>query len=122
MSIHGKHLNFFNEHRIDYFDKEHFNQFKELVTKPVSGYIEITDEAIEEIYNKTEGNPYFTNFICKEMLNTAIEKKDSHITDKEMRDAINKAISKAETHIFFFFCEDGIREFNDKQEEISYKR
>ncbi|MEV9526548.1 MULTISPECIES: phosphoribosyltransferase-like protein [Aliarcobacter] len=122
MSIHGKHLNFFNEHRIDYFDKEHFNQFKELVTKPVSGYIEITDEAIEEIYNKTEGNPYFTNFICKEMLNTAIEKKDSHITDKEMRDAINKAISKAETHIFAHFWEDGIREFNDKQEEISYKR
>ncbi len=24
MSIHGKHLNFFNEHRIDYFDKEMF--------------------------------------------------------------------------------------------------
>lgn len=122
MSIHGKHLNFFNEHRIDYFDKEQFNQFKELVTKPVSGYIDITDEAIEEIYNKTAGNPYFTNFICREMLSTAIEKKDSHITDKEMQEAIDRALIKAENHVFAHFWEDGIIEFNDKQEEVSYKR
>jgi len=124
MSIHGKHLNFFNEHRVDYFDKEHLNQFKELVQKPVSGYIDITDEAIENVYVETAGNPYFTNLICKEMLNIAIEKKDSHITDKEMIEAIEKVIYKAEKHIFIHFWEDGIRELQDESiaEETSYKR
>lgn len=122
ISIHGKHLNFFNEHRIDYFDKEQFNQFKELVTKPVNNYIDITDEAVEEIYNITAGNPYFTNFICKEMLDTAIEKRDSHITDLDMNESIERALSKKQIIMSLLIFEDGIREFNDKQEEVSYKR
>lgn len=124
MSIHGKHLNFFNEHRVDYFDKEHFSQFKELVQKPVNGYIDITNEAVEKVYIETAGNPYFTNLICKEMLNIAIEKKDSHITDRDMLEAIEKIIYNAEKHTFIHFWEDGIREFRDESiaEETSYKR
>lgn len=122
MSIHGQYLNFFKEHRVDYFDKEHFNQFKELVKKPVENYLDISDKAIELIYNETSGNPYFTNFICKEMLNTSIEKRDNHITDKEMSEAIEKAIKQAPTHIFIHFWDDGIRELNIRKEEITYKR
>jgi hypothetical protein len=122
ISIQGEQLNKFDSCRVDYFDKEHWQQFKELVQKPVNNYIDITDKAIEKIYNETAGNPFFTNVICKEMLNLAIDKKDTHITDIEIKKAICKSLQKAETQRFSHLWEDGIREDNDKEEEISYKR
>ncbi|MFT5835625.1 MAG: putative AAA+ superfamily ATPase [Sulfurimonas sp.] len=122
ISMQGQQLNKFNSQRIDYFDKEDWSQFKELVQKPVKGYIDITDEAIDRIYDETAGNPFFTNTICKQMLSLAIEKKDSHITDIEINIAIEKALKYAGTQKFLHFWEDGIREDKDKEEEVSYKR
>jgi hypothetical protein len=122
ISIQGEQLNKFDSCRVDYFDKEHWQQFKELVQKPVENYIDITDEAIEKIYNETAGNPFFTNVVCKEMLNLSIDKKDTHITDIEIEKAIKKSLLNTETQRFSHFWEDGIREDSDKEEEISYKR
>lgn len=122
ISIQGEQLNKFDSCRVDYFDKEHWQQFKELVQKPVQEFIDITDEAIEKIYNETAGNPFFTNVICKEMLDLAVSKKDTHITNIEVAEAIKKSLQKTETQRFSHFWEDGIREDNDKEEEISYKR
>ena len=122
INIQGEQLNKFNSCRVDYFDKEHWTQYKEFVEKPVYGYLDITEQAIDQIYTVTAGNPFFTNVICKEMLNLAIENRDSHITDIEIDIAIQKSIDKAESQIFSHFWEDGIREDNDKEEEESYKR
>ncbi|MFK2823297.1 AAA family ATPase [Arcobacter sp. YIC-80] len=122
ISIQGEQLNKFDSCRVDYFDKEHWQQFKELVQKPVQDFIDITDEAIEKIYNETAGNPFFTNVICKEMLDLAVNKKDTHITNIEVDEAIKRSLQKTETQRFSHFWEDGIREDNDKEEEISYKR
>lgn len=122
ISIQGKHLNKFKSHRVDYFDKEHWSEFKDLVEKPVENYLDITDEAINLLYEITAGNPFFTNVICETMMEIAIEKKDSFVTDVEMDEAIKKSVETAEAQIFSHFWEDGIKEDNDKEEEISYKR
>ena len=60
----GEQLNKFKSHRVDYFDKEHWNEFKDLVKIPVQDYLDITDEAINRLYESTTGNPFFTNVIC----------------------------------------------------------
>jgi hypothetical protein len=122
ISIQGEQLNKFKSHRVDYFDKEHWSEFKDLVKKPVENYLDITDEAINLLYEVTAGNPFFTNVICETMMEIAIDKKDSFITDAEMDEAIKKSIETAEAQIFSHFWEDGIKEDNDKEEEISYKR
>lgn len=122
ISIQGEQLNKFESYRVDYFDKEHWSEFKDLVKKPVKNYLDITDEAINVLYEITAGNPYFTNIICETMMKIAIEKKDSFITDVEMDEAIKKSVETAEAEIFAHFWEDGIKEDNDKEEEISYKR
>lgn len=122
ISIQGEQLNKFESYRVDYFDKEHWSEFKDLVKKPVENYLDITDEAINVLYEITAGNPYFTNIICETMMKIAIEKRDSFITDVEMDEAINKSVETAEAEIFAHFWEDGIKEDNDKEEEISYKR
>ena len=56
------------------------------------------------------------------MLNIAIDKKDTHITEIEIEEAIDKSLQKTEIQRFSHFWEDGIREDNDKEEEISYIR
>lgn len=122
ISIQGEQLNKFESYRVDYFDKEHWSEFKDLVKKPVENYLDITDEAINVLYEITAGNPYFTNIICETMMKIAIEKRDSFITDVEMDEAIKKSVETAEAEIFAHFWEDGIKEDNDKEEEISYKR
>ena len=122
ISIQGEQLNKFESYRVDYFDKEHWSDFKDLVKKPVENYLDITDEAINVLYEITAGNPYFTNIICETMMRIAIEKRDSFVTDIEMNEAIKKSIEIAEAEIFAHFWEDGIKEDNDKEEEISYKR
>lgn len=122
ISIQGEQLNKFKSHRVDYFDKEHWSEFKDLVKKPVENYLDITDEAINLLYEVTAGNPFFTNVICETMMEIAIEKRDSFITDVEMDEAIKKSVETAEAQIFSHFWEDGIKEDNDKEEEISYKR
>ncbi|MDN5114013.1 phosphoribosyltransferase-like protein [Aliarcobacter butzleri] len=122
ISIQGEQLNKFKSHRVDYFDKEHWSEFKDLVKKPVEKYLDITDQAINLLYEETAGNPFFTNVICETMMKIAIFKKDSFITDTEMIEAISKSVEAAEPQIFSHFWEDGIKEDNDKEEEISYKR
>jgi len=122
ISIQGEQLNKFKSHRVDYFDKEHWNEFKDLVKIPVANYLDITDEAISKLYESTAGNPFFTNVICEKMMEIAIEKRDSFITHIEIEESIDKSISNAEPQIFSHFWEDGIKEDNDKEEEISYKR
>jgi hypothetical protein len=122
ISIQGEQINKFEAYRVDYFDKEHWSEFKDLVKKPVENYLDITDEAINVLYEITAGNPYFTNIICETMMRMAIEKRDSFITDVEMDEAIKKSIEIVEAEIFAHFWEDGIKEDNDKEEEISYKR
>ena len=122
ISIQGEQLNKFKSHRVDYFDKEHWSEFKDLVKVPVRNYLDITDEAINKLYEQTAGNPFFTNVICETMMEIAIERRDSFITDVEMEEAIKKSIEMAETQIFLHFWEDGIKEDNEKEEEVSYKR
>ncbi|KKR29165.1 MAG: hypothetical protein UT60_C0006G0028, partial [candidate division CPR2 bacterium GW2011_GWD2_39_7] len=92
ISIQGEHLNKFQPYKVDYFDKEHWSEFKDLVKKPVETYLDITDEAINLLYEVTAGNPFFTNVICDTMMKIAIEKRDSFITDVEMDEAIKKSI------------------------------
>lgn len=122
ISTQGEQLNKFKSHRVDYFDKAHWSEFKDLVKVPVEDYLDITDAAINKLYEQTAGNPFFTNVICEVIIERAIKKRDSFITDIEVEEAIKQSIEDAETQIFSHFWEDGIKEDNDKEEEVSFKR
>lgn len=123
ISCQGEQLNKFQSIRVDYFDKENYwADFQELVRKPVNNILEITDKALEYLYNQTSGNPFFTIIVCAKLFAIMVERRDTHVTEFEMEQAVKHVIKENGTQIFSHFWEDGIKHYAEKEEEVSIVR
>jgi hypothetical protein len=123
ISCQGDTLNKFQSIRVDYFDKEkHLPDFQELVRRPVRQWFEITDEALTTLYNQAAGNPFFTKLICSSLFNMMVERRDSHVTPKEIEETTERALQAVASNVFQHFWEDGIFETGVRAEEISIQR
>jgi hypothetical protein len=118
-------FNKFKPVRVDYFDKEDgWDDFKKLIRLPVEGKLDVSDKAIDYIYNQTSGNPYFTKLICIELYSFMVKNRDRHVTEKEAIKAteIARNSSNIGATDFSHFWEDGIKEKAEKEEEVSINR
>lgn len=117
-------LNLFSPFQVDYFDKEKFfGDFKELIRYPVQDILEFSDESIDEIYKLTEGNPFFTKFVCDKLFKQACEKKDSYVSIDEAKEAITESIESLDTINVNHFWIDGIWEDqSEKRDQIQTQR
>lgn len=117
-------LNLFSPFQVDYFDKEKFfGDFKELIRHPVQNILEFSDESIDEIYKLTEGNPFFTKFVCDKLFKQACERKDSYISIDEAKEAITNSIESLDTINVNHFWIDGIWEDqSEKRDQIQTQR
>jgi len=105
----GQQLNKFQPIRVDYFDRQqNWSSFSELVRRPVADWIEITDEALETLWEHTAGNPFFTRLICGELFRQIVRRRDSHVTNRDVRDAISATITSTAANSFQHFWDDGI--------------
>ena len=109
LAAQGDHLNKFKSFRVDYFDRAaHWADFQELVRKPVSDWLEVSDEAIAELYDLTAGNPFFTKLIGGDLYRLMIERRDAHVTASEVREAAESAVQAVASNSFQHFWEDGV--------------
>lgn len=123
ISCQGEQLNKFQSIRVDYFDKENYwDDFQDLVSRPVKKTLEITDKALGYLYNKTSGNPFFTSIVCAKLFTIMVERRDTHVTELEMEQAVKQIIETNGTQIFSHFWEDRIKWKEEKEEEISITR
>lgn len=119
--IHADKLNKFTTKNIDYFDKEKdWKTYRELIIRPVlllsrpDSTLVFSEAALNIIYDFSAGNPFFTNIICKELFIMMLNKRDCHVTEKEVEQAIKETIAKADTcNSFYHFWEDGILEIDE---------
>jgi len=103
-------LNKFDAWNVGYFNKsEYWEDFKSLLTGPVQGLIEYSDEAILELYEATEGNPFYTKFVAKLLYKKMCEKRCAFISIDEIKDAIHDTILHMEAINLNHFWSDGIR-------------
>lgn len=92
-------LNKFESLSVDYFDSERFwNDFQDLVRRPVSGTIEFTDDAIIALYEATEGNPFFAKLICSNIYRRACETRNSYVSQEEVEIAIASSLKSLDTN------------------------
>lgn len=124
MSCQGHALNKFRSMRVDYFDKENYwNDFSELIKRPVRKWFEISDTAINYLYQETAGNPFYTKWICSNMFDLMVNLRDCHVSSAEIDIAIKKSLAEIASNSFQHFWEDGIFEDSGELcEEISIKR
>lgn len=118
----GVALNKFKPIRIDYFDKEHWQDYQDLIQKPVAPYIEFSDAAITTLFEETAGNPYFTKLICQNLFTQLLQRRDCHVTSAEVKNIVSTTIHNVKTNSFQHFWEDGIFEVGVKKEKISIDR
>lgn len=117
-------LNKFDAWNVGYFNKsEYWEDFKSLLSTPVQGTIEYSDEAILKLYEVTEGNPFYTKFVAKILYKKMCEKRCAFISIDEMEDAIRDTILHMEAINLNHFWSDGIRvEDTERRDLIETQR
>ncbi len=117
---HGEQLNNWKNRAVDTFDREtQFESFKKLVIIPAKGYIQFTEDAINEIYEFSSGNPYFTNVICGWIFDRCYVKRDSEVDKHDVHKAIEYSLKKEAKTSFQHFWLDGILDSPEKKDRIS---
>lgn len=96
--------------QVDYFDKEgYWEDFRELVKRPVRrDLIEFNDEAIDTLYETTEGNPFYTKIICRKIYTQACEDRNAYISEDNIEQAISAAARELDLNHFNHLWKDGI--------------
>lgn len=123
--IHGDKVNLFKWIAVDYFSKEQWEDYRDLVTRPVSSYkFEFTEDSIFCLYRYTSGNPYFTNLICQNLFSIMLSRRDCHITRREVELALRETIINEKGSSFAHFWEDGILDSDEisKIKEMNKRR
>ena len=122
-SAQGHALNRYQPMQLDYFDKSiHWRDFEDLVRRPVEPWLEYSDDAVSALYEISAGNPFFTKLVCRSLLALMIERRDAHITTREVEEARRSALRTIQANAFQHFWEDGILEAGESLEAISVDR
>ena len=105
----GARLNKFKSVPLSYLDRStQWSDFCDLVRRPVAAWLEITDEAVDAIWNITDGHPYYTKMLCQPLFTMMVERRDGHVTDLEVSEANAVLISTLDTPAFQHFWDDGV--------------
>ena len=94
LNQHGQHLNLLKPCPVDYFNRDQWTDFEDLVRKPTEYCLEFGADAYASIYEYTEGNPYYTKLICAGILARACERHDSFVGAQEVELAVETLIER----------------------------
>ncbi len=110
MARQGQKLNNYSLINLSYFSRTtEWEDFKLLVQEPSKDKLNWHEDAVGEVFNLSNGNPYFAKLICSWVLKAAIKKRDADVTDKEVRDAVEVEISTSlSSNSFAHLWQDGI--------------
>jgi hypothetical protein len=110
--------NSFQNREVSTFNKKReFDSFKKIITGPASPYINYSNEAIEKIYDVTNGNPYFANLICFNVFTICLRLKDNEVDINTVLKAIALIIEAYQKSHFEHFWADGITEDSNVKKE-----
>jgi hypothetical protein len=123
MTFQGDRLNKFRAVRVDYFDREqHWPDFEALIRRPVSPWLEISEQALTLLYQESAGNPYFAKLIASEVFSLAVSRRDCHVTASEVQEAVRNALQHVSANSFEHFWRDGILATGAQAELVSVQR
>ena len=93
-----------------------------LVQAPTKGLLHWHEEAVSEVYNITNGNPYFAKLLCGSIFDKAVRDRDADITAREVNVAVEAAITGLGANYFVHLWQDGISRPEAEREPIVLRR
>jgi hypothetical protein len=119
----GDKLNKFAAEKVDYFSRSReWADYVDLVRKPVVGSLNWHDSAVTELFNLTNGHPYYTKVICSKAYANAVSERDTEITSEEVARAVDGVVAALEVNSFAHLWKDGIAGTDDECEVAELKR
>lgn len=123
MDRQGQKLNNFSRINLSYFTREtEWSDFQLLVRTPAANILNWHDDAISEVFNSTNGNPYFTQIICAGVFRAAVSERDADITATEVRRSIEVQVSDLGANSFAHLWQDGVPKAADEREPDILRR
>lgn len=123
MSRQGQKLNNFTRISLSYFSRdEEWLDFKEMVMKPSSGKLSWHEDAISEVFNISNGNPYYAKLVCAGVARRAISDRDADITRGEVSMASQEQLSSLGSNSFAHLWQDGIPKAPEDREPDILRR
>jgi hypothetical protein len=109
MDRQGQKLNNFSRVNLSYFSRtSEWSDFQLLVRSPTSQILNWHDDAVSEVFNITNGNPYFANIVCAGVMRLAVSERDADVTAKEVGRAVEFEISTFGANSFAHLWQDGV--------------
>ncbi|SIO57924.1 hypothetical protein SAMN05443247_08707 [Bradyrhizobium erythrophlei] len=109
MDRQGQKLNNFSRVSLNYFSRtDEWDDFQLIVKQPTSGTLHWHEDAVSEVFNTTNGNPYFAKSVCAQVMRQAVSERDADITANEVSRAIEKEVSTFGAHSFAHIWQDGV--------------
>lgn len=109
ISAQGDQLNKFIHEPLDYFNRtDEWEDYVQLIKSPVDNKIVWYDTAITDLYNLTNGQPYYTKLLCSRIFSNARKDRDLEITANEVDKALKQEISFIDSNVFAHIWKDGI--------------
>lgn len=120
MDRQGQKLNKFVRVPLDYFSRDsEWEDFQLLVRKPSADVLDWHEDAIAEIFNVTNGNPFFAKIACAAVFEDCVRERDSDVTLQEVRAAIEAKVPTFDTNAFAHLWQDGIHKpVNEREPDI----
>lgn len=123
MDRQGQKLNKFARVNLTYFSRtKEWADFERLVREPTSEVLVWHSDAVSEVFNITNGNPYFAKILCREVTARAVQERDADITEVEVKRVLEERVSLLEANIFVHLWQDGVPSPVEDREPIFLKR
>ncbi len=120
MERQGQKLNRFSGINLSYFSRSSdWSDYTRLVRHPSEPYLRWTEDGISEVFNISNGNPFFTNIVCSTAARAAVASRDADLTSREVSDAAALRLSSLEANAFVHLWQDGIfKPVNEREPEV----
>ena len=103
----GVELNRFSGFPVDYIERStQWSEFKELVQAPTKDALEFTDQACDLIYSYTQGNPFYTKYLCAKLLDRAAQRRDAFIDHRDVEAGVEHLLEEMDAVGFSHYWED----------------
>jgi len=119
----GDQLNKFVREPLDYFSRSgEWADYIELVTRPVRDALNWDEPAVNELFNLTNGHPYYTKLLCGRVFGVAVRERDTEIIASDVKHALRALVPELDTNAFAHFWKDGIEGDREQSEVLELKR
>lgn len=125
MASQGDKLNKFKHVSLSSFNKGKESDWEDyctLIRAPVDSIIKYHDEAIQALYDLTDGHPYFTKILCQDLYSRSLEARDAEISRVEVDKIFERVSSSLDTNVFMHYWKDGVPGDSQNVEIVSTKR